>query len=228
MTDENLVSVRGLVDSDFENPLREFSGTFGGYDTAPASGYVGTRADLKFKDLDDVVATSPYIFPTASINVGLSNKHKSRWGYLADSVAPLIPEDEDLKDQIDKRFHCVFCDGQGGRPAMKPIFQKTPAPELLEKYPDKQIPTAVWIVTEIAGVTAGLGKSRKKELTATEIAEELLIGKTRVEFNKEAYAHPAIRKDVALQRSITDKSFINTLIQLGKITEDENGVFQKV
>ncbi|KKK59706.1 hypothetical protein LCGC14_3031730, partial [marine sediment metagenome] len=39
---------------------------------------------------------------------------------------------------------------------------------------------------------------------------------------------PLVRKDTGLQRAITDKSFINDLIQLGKVKEDENGVFQAV
>ncbi|KKL65126.1 hypothetical protein LCGC14_2158070, partial [marine sediment metagenome] len=60
MPGEDLVSVRGLVDSDFDNPLRKFTGTFAGYETEPATGYNGTRVKLNFKELDNVTATSPY------------------------------------------------------------------------------------------------------------------------------------------------------------------------
>ena len=60
-----------------------------------------------------------------------------------------------------------------------------------------------------------------------EWAEANLIGKTKAAFNKWAFADPRIRKDAALQRSISDKSFITSLIQLGKVVEDGDGIFQK-
>jgi hypothetical protein len=216
--------VRGLVDSDFDSPLREFDGNFDGYETAPASGYDGTRVELRFKDLDNVIATSPYIFPTAVINIGLSNKKTSRWGYFAQSITEIISADEDIKDQVGKTFHMMLADGEDGRIAKKPSYKARATAAELALYPDKMVPTAVWVCTAIDGASAAVAKDTK---SAANIAEELLIGKTRAEFNKQAYANPAIRKDVELQRSITDKSFVNTLVKLGKVVEDENGVFQR-
>jgi hypothetical protein len=225
MTDD-LVSVRGLVDSDFDNPLREFTGTFDGYDTAPASGYSGTRVDLKFLDIEDVVTAPGFVYnlPTAVINLGLSNKNKSKWGYLGNSLAEFLLSDEDIKDCKGRRMRLRFCDGQDNRPAPKPIWNKDADPT---EYPDKMVPTPVWVVTELEGAAApAAGES--SGASAADHAEENLIGKTRAQFNKWAFADPKIRKDTALQRSITDKSFINSLIQLGRIAEDSDGVFQKV
>jgi len=221
---DDLVSVRGLVDSDFDNPLREFDGLFDGYDTAPAQGYSGTRVDLKFLDIDNVV-TAPgqaYNFPTAVINLGLSNKNKSKWGYFANSLAKLLPSDEDIKDQKGKRLKLVYCDGQDGRPAPKPIWNRDADPG---EYPDKMVPTPVWTVAEVAGSAAAAGG---ETVDAAAWAEENLIGKTKAQFNKWAFADATVRKDTGLQRSITDKSFINALIQMGKVAEDSDGVFQKV
>ena len=222
---EDLVSVRGLVDSNFENPLRKFTGTFDGYDTAPAIGYAGTRVDLNFKDIDNIVVAKGFVynFPTAVINVGLSNKHKSRYGYFADSLAALIPEEEDIKDCKGKVMTLVFCDGQDERPAPKLIWNKDADPA---EYPDKMVPTPVWIVAEVEGVSAG-GEVASVS-SAAEWAEQNLIGKTRAQFNKWAFADSKVRKDSALQRSISDKSFINSLLQLKRVAEDENGVFQEV
>ncbi|KKM75575.1 hypothetical protein LCGC14_1388800, partial [marine sediment metagenome] len=62
--------------------------------------------------------------------------------------------------------------------------------------------------------------------SAADHAAANLVGKNRGQFNKWAFADPLIRKDTALQRSITDKSFINSLLQLGKVFEDGDGVFQ--
>ena len=220
MAEPDLVSVRGLVDSDFDMPLRKFDGIFDGYETMPATGYSGTRVDLNFKDIDNVVAVSPYNFPTAVINLGLSNKNKSKWGYLANSLAALLPPDEDIKDCKGRRLSLVFCDGQDGRPEPKPIWSKDADPA---EFPDKMVPTPVWIVTEVEG---GAVAGEVSGETAAEWAEQNLIGKTRAEFNKWAFADPKIRKAIALQRSISDKSFINSLLQLGRVVEDENGVFQ--
>ena len=222
MTQDNLVSVRGLVDSDFDIPVRECDAILDSYETAPATGYEGTRVSLNFKELDNVVAISPYNLPTLVINVGLSNKHKSKWGYFGDSLAPLLPPDEDIKDCIGRTMHLVFADGQEGRPAPKPIWNRDADPS---EFPDKMVPTPVWLVTAVGGVSAE-GTATKGVVSAADWAEENLVGKTRAEFNKWAYADPKVRKDTPLQRSITDKSFINGLMTLKRIEEDENGVFK--
>ncbi len=218
---DDSVSVRGLVDSDFDMPLRSFDAIFDGYDTAPAQGYSGTRVDLKFLELDNIVSVSPYNFHTAVINLGLSNKNKSKWGYFANSLSKLLPPDEDIKDQKGKRMKLVFCDGQDGRPEPKPIWNRDADPG---EYPDKMVPTPVWIVAELEGTAAGGGEA----VDAAAYAEELLIGKTRAQFNKAAFADAVIRKDTSLQRSITDKSFINALVQMGKVAENADGVFERV
>jgi len=220
MTDD-LVSIRGLVDSDFDNPLRKFTGVFDGYITSPATGYAGTRIELNFKDLDDIIAVSPYNFATTVINLGLSNKHKSRFGYFADSLAKLLPPGDDIKDAKGKTVVLVFCDGQDGRPAPKPIWSKDADPS---EYPDKMVPTPVWVIESVDGVSSG-GEIVTGSSTA-EYAEDNLIGKTRAQFNKWAFDDARIRKDAALQRSISDKSLINALLKLGKVIVDENGVFQ--
>ena len=220
MTDTDLVSVRGLVDSDFESPLRKFDGVFEDFKKLPASGYEGWRVDLNFKEVDNVVAISPYNFPIVVLNFPLSNKNKTRWGYFSNSITALTPPNEDLKDWKGRRMTLVYCDGQDGRPAPKPIWNRDANPE---EFPGKIVPTPVWIVTEVEGgvVTSGGGVS------AAEWAEENLVGKTRAEFNKWAFADPKVRKDTAFQRNISDRSFINSLLQLSRIVEDENGVFQK-
>ena len=224
MADLDLVSVRGLVDSDFETPLRKFTGILAGYTTAPATGYVGVRIDLNFKDIDNVIVAkgSVYNFPTAVINIGLSNKRKSKWGYFANSLAKLIPADEDIKDCVGRTMTLVYCDGQDDRQAPEPIWNRDAD---LVKFPDKNVPTPVWKVLEIEGVS--VSGETETEGSAVEWAEENLIGKTRAQFNKWAFSDPRVRKDTALQRSISDKSFITALIQLKKIVEDADGIFRR-
>jgi len=251
---DDLVSVRGLVDSDFDMPVKEFDGVFAGYETAPASGYDGTRVNLNYKDIDNVVAVSPYNLPTVVLNMGLSNKKKSRFGYYGSSLADLIPADMDIKDCAGQAHHVVFADGEDGRPEPKPIWNKTAGDNwklaialtqkmnavedsqqqsnlqdelngLGELHKDGMVPTPVWLVTSVDGVGTAGGSGNSGQ-SATEWAEENLVGKTRADFNKWAFTDPRVRKDIQLTRSITDKSFVNGLVQIRRVEEDENGVFQ--
>ena len=229
MTTDDLVSVRSLVDSDFDIPVRECDAIFAGYDTAPASGYEGTRVNLNYKELDNVVCVKGQVYnlPNLVLNMGMSNKHKSRFGYYGDSLGALNSPDEDIKDWSGQSHHLVFCDGQDGRPEPKPIWNREADPT---EFPGKMVPTPVWVVTAVGGVTASAG-AEESSGSAAEWAEENLTGgkegpKTRAQFNKWAFADPKVRKDTALQRTITDKSFINSLVQLGKVHEDTDGIFQ--
>lgn len=211
MPNGELVSVRNLVDTDFGTPLRKFYGVLANYMTEPATGYEGTRVNLNFSDVEVLQAIEPYNFPTAIINIGLSNKKKSKWGYFGTSLGKLIPTTEDIKNQMGRRMGLIFCDGQEGRPEPKPIWNRDRGEEVLNP---------VWEVFEVAGVVAGAGAK-----SAIEKAKELLDGKTRADFNKAAYADPIIRADDKFQRTITDKSFINSMVQIGEFTEDGEGVF---
>ena len=114
---QDLISVRGLVDSDFDLPVRSFDGTFANYSSEAAGNFGGSIIRLNFGDVDNVIAVSPYNFPTVSLGLWLSNKKKSGWGYFGDSLAELLPPDEDIKDCIGRKMSLVFCDGQDGRPA---------------------------------------------------------------------------------------------------------------
>ena len=258
MTTDDLVSVRGLVDSDFDLPVRSFDGIFAGYEQEPARGYEGTRINLNFNEIENLVTVAPYNLPTVTLNIGQSNKNKSRWGYFGNSLAELLAPDEDIKDCKGRRFSMAFCDGLDGRPEPKPIWQRDaqnawraaqdieaklggqPTVPLTEGekeslrkqlqdlgpvYPDGQVPTPVWVVTAVDGALVPAA-GEDTSISAAEWAEQNLAGKTRGDFNKWAFADPRVRKDLALQRSITDKSFINSLLQLGRVVEDENGVFQ--
>jgi hypothetical protein len=208
------------VDSEFGTPLRKFYGILDSYVPEPASGYEGTRINLNFKDVDVLQSTEPYNFPTAIINIGQSNRKKSRWGYFGTSLGNLIPENEDIEDIIGKKIGMVFCDGLEDRPAAKPIWSRDAD---RAKYPDGELPTPVWVVFEVEGQVAGSGVS-----TATEQAKRLLDGKTVSEFNKAAYADPVIKRDTELQRSITDKSFIKAMTASGEFKKDENDVYHRL
>jgi len=221
---KDLVSIRGLVDSEFaESPLRKFTGVLDSYVPEPARGYDGTRVNLNFRDIEVLQSSEPYNFPTAVINIGLSNKKSSRWGFFAASLEKFLPEDEDIKEQVGKRLGMVVTDGKDERPEAKLMWNSKAD---VAKFPDKMVPTAVWEVFELEGAS-GVGEGTIPT-TAAEQAMRLLDGKTMSEFNKAAYADPAIRKDALLQRSITDKSFIKAMLVGKQFSKDENEVYHRV
>jgi hypothetical protein len=215
----NAVSVRNLVDFT-GTPLRRFTGVLEGFPTEPATGYDGTRVNLNFTIGEVIQSTEPYELPTAVLNMGLSNKKKSKWGYFGESLAKLLPEGADIDFAVGKTVGMVFCDGQEGRPAPRPIWQRDAD---RSEYPNGEVPTPVWEVYELEGAAAG-----GKATGATEQAKILLDGKADSDFNKEAYADSTIRKDVELQRSITDGSFLKAMTDTGEFTKDENGIYHRV
>lgn len=223
MSEEKLgLPLRGLQEGFAGTPLRRFKGVFQGHEEEAAKGYDGTRTNLNFTEVEVIQSTEPYNFPIASINLGVSNKKESRWGYFATSLTQMIPEDEGLDEQVGRTWELVFCDGQDGRPEPKPIWMRDAD---RATYPDGRVPTAVWTVVEIEGIPGkesgtSKGNSRDKAMS-------MLDGKSLSEFNKVALADPAIRKDVELQRRIMDKSFVKALLDGGVFTKDENDVYHK-
>lgn len=217
MTD-NPVSVRNLVD--FQGtPLRKFYGVLDSYQSEPASGYEGTRVNLNVKDLEVIQSTEPYDLPTTVINMGLSNKKKSKWGYFGESLSKLLPENADIDFAVGKRIGMVFCDGQEGRPEPKPIWQRDAD---RTEYPTGEVPTPVWAVFELEGSEVSGAPS-----TAAEQAKKILDGKTLSEFNKEVLADATVKKDPELQRSIIDKSFIKAMVASKEFTKDENDIYHR-
>jgi len=220
--EQDLISGRNLQDG-FGTPLRRFVGVFDGYTKEPAQGYEGTRVNLNFKDVEVLESIEPYNFPTATINIGLSNKKKSKWGYFAQSMCEFLPDNQDIPDAKGKKVGMVFTDGKDERPLGKPIWNRDAD---RTEFPDGEVPNAVWIVYEIEGATVAAAGT--VAMTSTDRAKELLDGKSLGDFNKAAFADQMIRKDAELQRSITDKSFQKVMLESGEFTKDENDIYHKV
>lgn len=229
LTPEQQISIRGLVTGGFQQtPLRHFKGTFAGYKSSPASGYDGIRVDLNFGPGIQVLAsTEPYNLPTATLNIGYSKTDRSGWGYLSQSLAKFLQDNQDIDDAIGKEWELMFTDGQEGQsgkrlsPDTTKVWHKQVTEEQLVAYPDKMIPTPMWVVVGYAGATAKAGAGSANDQLLAE-----LIGKTRADFNSKAFTLEVVRQSPDLQRAIQDKSFIAGMIATSKVHEDANGVFQ--
>jgi len=225
------LSVRNIQDDNQRSePLRDFWGRFDDAIEEPATGYDGTRVNLSFSELD-VKATAPgevWNMPTYVISMGLSNRPRSRWGYFSKSISPLMPDDEDIASggpanngQKGKMMHLQLTDGQDGRPAGKPIYNKKMVGS--EKYPDGSVPTSVWVVVEIEG---GKGVAAAPIANLRNHALELCVGKTKATYATALMSDAAVKGDSSFFKTIIDKSFMTTALQLKELVE-VNGAYQK-
>lgn len=244
MPEEAKISTRNLIDTDI-GPLRRAKGILDSFTTEPQTFGEGTanpkhstRVTVNLSDLEVLETVEPYHFPIYTFQMTLSNRKRSRWGVFGESLNRILdsqyteeqldptspsfikPSDRiDIKDCVGKRVGIVMADGEDGRPV---------APMLYDGRSQEDKPTATWTVYEVEGIGVTGGG-----VSAQDLAEALLNGKTLAEFNKEALANPIIRNDTSLLQAISMPataagSFANALVKVGKFIKDEGGVFHKV
>ena len=257
-SEEKAISTRGLIESDL-GPLRRFTGILDSmpqetktYKKDPSDetevGKDSTRVSFNMKDIDVKEASEPYHFPIYTINIGKSNRKKSRWGVMSEGVKSdrsvgfnniadqqytpeqldpsnanyIKPSDRmDMKDCMGKRIGWVLTDRIDGRPAPDDLY---------DGRAKTDVPTPAWTVYEIEGVGVSGGGGGANAL---ELAMGLLNGSTLAEFNPKALGNPTIRADVKLLQSISmppsaPTSFANTMVSTGKFTVDAENVYHKV
>lgn len=210
--DKSLVSTRNLQDSGV-GPLRKFYGDFEDYITEDARGYEGSRVLLRFASVEVIQATEPYAYPVAEINIGLSNKKKSKWGYLSESLVKFLKPEEDIKDCLKRRMGLVYTDGLDGRPPAKMLWNRKEAKDELSPG---------WEVFDVLGARGSTTSS-----DALEHLKGLLDGKSLSEFNKIAFGDPVVKSSPDIQTALTNRTFINSLVQLGEFSKDTNDIYHR-
>lgn len=256
---QDALSTRGLVETDI-GPLRRLTGIL---DSLPTdSKWYGegenkresVQVSINLKEIEVLEAIEPYHFPTYTITIPKSNRKKSRWGVLSEGVPgekgdktvgfnnvadlqytseQLDPKNSNyvqasmrmsIRDALSKRIGMVVCDGEDGRPPMPNLFDGR-----ANDGKGADVPTPAWTVYSIEGV--GMAGTQGKN--ATELAMDILNGKTLADFNKEALDSLVIRSDTGLLQSISlpptaEGSFASKLVADGKFTVDEAGIYHKV
>ena len=208
MTQEDLISIRGLTDGFEDTPLREFLGTLDGYPSLQRNNR--TIVSMNFTDVEIIESTSPYPFPVASIEFALSNRKKSAWGIWSESVNELIPEDADMPYLVGKRLH----------------LKRTPGHMLWSQRDGKEVERNCWELQAILGEGEGVATG----LNAAEIALEMLKGKTEQEFNQAIFQSQEFRASTdsaTVQQNIISKTFIPAVLASGVVVKDADGRFQR-
>ena len=204
-------SSRNLVSGGLGTTLRDFRGTLAEYITEEKDIQNTTRKAvsviLRYKDVEVIKSTEPYVLPTAEIRIPLSQSANSRWGIVGTSANKIQADTEDFpKDHINKQIRMTVS-----------------AHKMWNGRTNKEEDTEAWEVTEIAGKTAGQAAENPVETLS-----KLLDGKTLAGFNAVALGHAIVKASANVQKSIIDKSFVEGLVVAGKFTCDANGVYHKV
>jgi hypothetical protein len=215
------ISARNLQDTGV-GPLRKYYGDVASISDPPEErqGTSGTYSVVVFRlsNVEVIQSTEPYAYPVAEFSISLSNRKKSRWGFFADSLVKFLKPEEDVKDIVGRRVGLVYTDGVDGRPAPKKTWDRR-----ADEGKGAEVPSPAWEIFEVVGVqTAGSASDGLAEV------KKLLDGKSLAEFNKAVFAIPAVKADANLQRSITDRSLVNTLVQMGEFNKDANDIYHKV
>jgi hypothetical protein len=204
-----MVSFRGLTDSGFDSPLRDFRGTFDSWAVKEDTRFDRTRVvvQLNFKDVEVLESVEPWEFPIATIEIGHSNRKRSRWGVLAESALKFIP-DGDIGDLVGHTLR----------------MKVTPGHMLYDGRQGKEVPTEAWEIIEIDG--RGSGKSAQVTIKRTpeQAALQILHGKTLAEFNQQVLRDPDVRTDSNLLLSIINNTWVQSQIAAGNVTVDSSGI----
>ena len=257
MTEEGMVTTRGLIDADL-GPLRRFTGIL---DSMPTEtkyykknqddpeevGKASVRVSINCRDIEVKEAVEPYHFPIYTVSVAQSNRKKSRWGVLSEGTPTdrsigfnNVADQQYTAEQLDPsnanyvkpsdRLELKACIGKRIGFVLTDNIDGRPAPmDLWDGRSGVDVPTPAWTVYEIEGVGVAGGQG----VSPMDLAVSLLDGKTLAEFNKAALDNPVIWNDTALLQAISlpptaPASFANAMKIAGKFTQDEAGVLHKV
>jgi len=247
-------SVRNLIESDLGTPLRKFTGILDSMPTEAKSYGDASKGEkvrettyikLNMKDLEIIDTVEPYNFPIVSIQIGISNKKKSKFGVFGVSVSDILDK-QYSKEQLDpaspayvppekranldscigKRLGMQMNDGQKDRPKPPMLFDPRATDDANPK--GKDVATPCWSCYFIEGI-GFIGNT----ISASDKAYAMLDGKTSQQFKQEATLDAVIKTDTALLAMIAapdsaPNAFVNIALNSKQFTKDDKGVYHKV
>jgi len=204
---EELVSIRGLIEGYQRSPLREFKGKLERFTTElvdrfpPARTYV----NLNYNDIEVIESVEPYPFPIAQLSFPLNKRKVSQWTVYADSLAKLIPENQDIRNTVNMIHHMKLTSGH----------------MMWNRDEGKATAREAW---EVIGL-AGEGAIQSSPMDAVARALELLDGKAEEEWNQLVFQNAVVKGDAKLIDNILHRVFLPEMESTGKISKDTNGIW---
>lgn len=202
-----------------ESPLNDFWGVLKQWEAEDrvfeGAKYPTRDIHFHFVDLEVIASEEPYPFPVAEIIVRYADPARSRgqnkWDHFASSLRPLFGKDPSAMNKlVGRRQHWIRTSG-------------TTRVQEDGEWVNK--PAMLWTVAEVDGVTAPTNNGAGGG--ARELALDLADGKTEGEFYTAALSNQTIMRDAVLVDSLTSRSFVKQMIDLGPLTQDEAGLLHK-
>ena len=215
-----------------DTPLRHFKGVLDSYgmEQREFQGRKYSIVEFNFKDLDVIDSEEPYPFPIAIIRVGYAPPSQSRggnkWEALAASVRKLSPANPDIDILIGKpqewkrnpfRLRQALVDEDG-----QPVMEDDGKGGQKQQWGDVDVPC--WQVVSVDG----LGSTQQADQDFDIFLVELADGKADKDFYEAALTNSQVTARPSVVTAITDRKLLDTLIQAGKLSRDEEGVLHKV
>ena len=197
-----------------DTPLRDFWGRLKSA-TVPEpeerQGKLRYRLILQLEEVDVVVTTEAYKFPTAQLSLPWSIYEAGQRKILMDNIARLLGLGKDFEDLADLTIH----------------MQYTPGHESWDGQARAKVEREYWEITEIRDVSSVATDSPE------EIALALAVGKTVPEFNAAVMRNPVIKAAGKLGGqpttvALTNKTdgFLAQALRDGLLVKDQDGRLQ--
>ncbi len=203
-------SFRGLEDGFPSIPVTHFKGKLEKFSTEIATEGKAAGKEyiyLSFSDLKVIETKEPWNFPILQLpRIPNSNRKKSTWGILAQSGLKFLKDDEDFPNLVGRMLE----------------MKVTPGHMMWDSDKGEETPRDCWEIVGVEGTAVA-----SSALSPLEEAVKLLDGKTEADFNQAAFQSDVVKKG-GLIPAILDRSengFIGSLIAIGRVAKDDNGVF---
>ena len=180
---------------------------------------------FNFKDLEVIKSTEPYPFPIAVLTIGYApptvSRGNTRWDALAGSIRKLTP-DPDLDQLVGKRQTWAM------RPSTlrQALTDEDGTPKLDGRLRPLwgDVQQDAWQVTEVDG----LGSTAESDEEFMDFLVGAADGKTPTDWYEALLGDQRVTKGRGdIVTAITERKILDTLLQAGKLTQDEEGVLHK-
>jgi hypothetical protein len=175
-----------------------------------------TVVKFDFINLNVRRTSEPYTWPIASLAINyadpFTSRGEDRWSYLTDSVRKCAGRAVDIDELVGRRM----------RWAQEPRKLRA---NVDGSWVDAMQPC--WVVLAIQGLTAPPPSSNGAAFDLTDHAASLADGKTDTEFYVNAVQDSHVTGSQEVVKMITDRTYVDFLITMGKLVREPDGVLRK-